>query len=271
MKISNIQYTNIFTPNISFKNNSDKVSKDTRRKEFYEDNFNEAYNTEYTPIKYEKTTMVKGRPLRLASERMFKPSKSTLREEELFYPEVDSTDFVPTKYDTDDVPLDKTLWLKPFIREEDYLYAPEAGISSTEYYGYDSINHPWKDKKQLEAEEELEKYKDATYIRLRNTRNIDYKTMQSIFKSSSIIKNGRLEVDKTLCNLAIKVFKNSDIWGDTEKAIMDEIRIPIYKKVYGDYSRKKYIFVKNSIILDRTNEEILKRLRTSYAGYVELD
>ena len=92
--------------------------------------------------------------------------------------------------------------------------------------------------------------------------------MKDIFKSSSLIKNGKEQIDVGLSNLAVKIYRNSKIWDETEKSIMDEIRIPIYKKVYGGYSVKKYIYVDKCLRAGYSNEEILDFLQDFYPGYV---
>ena len=273
MKILNVQniYTNKFsTPKISFKSNNDDTHAQERidRKEFYKDNYNDAFNKEYEPIKYEKTTMVHGKPGVSPSVRMFKQNQSTLRENELFYDDVDSVDFVPTKYDTDDVPLDSSLWMRPFRRLFSE-YAPDTYIPA-ESFGdcYEALYNPWKNVLDLKAEEEKEKYEYLIYKELSNIDEADYKTIKEIFKSSSILKKGKNDVDFALCNLAIKLYRNSKTWDETEKAIMDEIKIPIYKKVYGDYSSKKYECVDKCIKAGYSNEGILDFLQDFYSGYV---
>jgi len=269
LKILNIQsYTNKFTPKISFCHNDNTHKESMDIDEFYKDNFNETYNTEYKPVKYEKTTSVKGRPLILKSERMFRQNKDTFRENELFYDDIDSIDYVPTKYDNDDVPLDRNLWMSPFRRIYKE-YTPDTDILA-ESFGtcYEALYEPWKNVLIIKAQEEQEKYEDVIYDELRHTDNADYKTIKDIFKSSSILKNGKEQVDCDLCNLAVKIFRNSKTWGDTEKAIMDEIKIPIYKKVYGGISPKKYKYVDKCICSGYSNEGILDFLRDFYPGYV---
>ncbi len=49
---------------------------------------------------------------------------------------------------------------------------------------------------------------------------------------------------------------------------MDEIKIPIYKKVYGGYSAKKYEYVDKCLRAGYSNEEILDFLQDFYPGYV---
>ncbi len=269
MKILNIQsYTNKFTPKISFCNNDSTHKESLNKDEFYKDNFNDTYNTEYKPVKYEKTTLVKGRPLILNGERMFRQSKDSFRDSELFYDDIDSIDYVPTKYDNDDVPLDRNILIRPF-RKLFSNYAPNIDISD-ESFGdcYEALYEPWKNVLILKAEEEQEKYEDIICEELRNTDKADYKTIKDIFKSSSILKNGREQVDCDLCNLAVKIFRNSKTWDDTEKGIMDEIKIPIYKKVYGGISPKKYEYVDKCICYGYSNESILDFLRDFYPGYV---
>ena len=96
LSVQNI-YTNRFdVPKVSFKSNrGDTYGKERiNRKEFYEDNYNDAFNKEYQPVKYDKITMVHGKPAVLPSERMLRQNKSSFRENELFYDDVDSIDFV---------------------------------------------------------------------------------------------------------------------------------------------------------------------------------
>lgn len=271
MKIFNIQqsYINKFAPaKISFRNNENIHKERIDKDEFYKDNFNDAYNTEYEPVKYEKTTMVHGRPGVLPSVRMFRPNKSTFRENELFYDDIDSIDFVPTKYDTDDVPLDSSLWTKPF-KKIIGNYTLDTDIPA-ECFGecYKALYNPWKDVKTLKAEEEQEKYEELIYEELRYTDKADYKTIKEIFKSASILKGEKEKVNSELCNLAVKLYRNSKTWDETEKAIMDEIRIPIYKNVYGDYSSKKYEYVDKCLRAGYLNEEILDFLHNFYPGYI---
>ena len=63
LKISNIQhgYINKFTfPKTSFKGEENSNAEQINIDEFFEGNYNDTYNTEYKPIKYEKTTCVHG-------------------------------------------------------------------------------------------------------------------------------------------------------------------------------------------------------------------
>ena len=270
LSVQNI-YTNRFdVPKVSFKSNrGDTYGKERiNRKEFYEDNYNDAFNKEYQPVKYDKITMVHGKPAVLPSERMLRQNKSSFRENELFYDDVDSIDFVPTKYDTDDVPLDRHLWMGPSkgICSE---YAPDTLIPPDSFYNcYDAVRTPWLDDITIKDNRELEHYQNLVYSTLKEDNNISYKEMKDIFKSSSLIKNGKEQIDVGLSNLAVKIYRNSKIWDETEKSIMDEIRIPIYKKVYGGYSVKKYIYVDKCLRAGYSNEEILDFLQDFYPGYV---
>ncbi len=269
MKILNIQsYTNKFTPKISFCNNDSTHKESLNKDEFYKDNYNDAYNAEYKPVKYEKTTLIKGKPLILKREQMFRPSNDSFRENELFFDDIDSIDYVSTKYDDEDIPLDRNLLigdLRKIYRE----YAPDTDLNTeNSRICHDVICKPWENIFTLKAKEEQEKYEYVVSKELRCTDNADYKTIKNIFKSSSILKNGREQVDCNLCNLAVRIFRNSNIWDDTEKAIMDEIKIPIYKKVYGGISQKKYEFTDKCIKAGYSNEGTLGFLRDFYPGYV---
>lgn len=269
MKIFRIQntYTNKFNfSKTSFGSNNYGVnsSKQTAEIEFYED----TYNKEYTPVNYEKLTLVKGKPVVLQSEQMFKQNKSSLRESELFNDNIDSVDFVSKKYDDDDVPLDRNLWLRPYGRVIQN-YAPDTFISADILYNcYDAIRIPWLDDLTIKENRELERYKNFVYRTLKEDNNISYTEMKNLFKSSSLIKNGKEELNYNLCNLAIKIYRNSQVWDDTEKALMDEIKIPIYKKVYGDYSAKKYEIVNRCLKAEFSNEEILDFMKKFYPGYL---
>ncbi len=269
MKILNIQsYTNKFTPKISFCNNDSTHKESLNKDEFYKDNFNDTYNTEYKPVKYEKTTLVKGRPLMLKREQMFRPSKDSFRENELFYDDIDSIDYVSKKYDNDDIPVDLNLLMAPFRRIYKE-YAPDTDFTIDNFGDcYEVIYEPWKNALVKKSEKEQEKDEEIIYEELRAIEKADYKTIKDIFKSSSILKNCREQVDCDLCNLAVKIFRNSKTWDDTEKGIMDEIKIPIYKKVYGGISPKKYEYVDKCIRSGYSNESILDFLRDFYPGYV---
>lgn len=268
MKILSIQqynFTNTYTPKISFKGGTG--DEYIHRETLYKDNHNAAYNTEYQPLEREKIIPIKGKPLILPSERMFRHNKNSLRENELFYDDIDSSDYVSTKYDENDVALDSSLLVKPY-NSAIQNYAPDTLMADGFLIYYDSIRAPWISKNMRIPEEKIEKYKNRLYMALRTEENISYTDMKNIFKSSSLITNGKEQLNIDLCNLAVKIYKNSKTWDETEKAIMDEIRIPIYKKVYGNYSTKKYEFVNKCLDNGYLNEGILDFLQEFYPGYV---
>ena len=267
MKIFNIQhnYINKFAAKTSFCSNENTPKKRVDENELL---YNNAYNTEYTPLNYEKTTMVRGRPGVLPSERMFRQNRSSFRDDELFNYGIDPVDFVPKKYDRDEVPLDFYLLTRPF-KKIIKNYAPDTYIPA-ESFGdcYNALYNPWKDELTLKAEKEQEEYEELMYEELRHIDKADSNTIKKIFKSSSILTGEKEKLNSKLCNLAIRLYRNSNTWDETEKAIMDEIRIPIYKKVYGDYSIKKCKYIDLCLKAGYSNEDILDFLYDFCPGYV---
>jgi len=267
-----IGITNAYTQkNTAFKAKSEDIYDRAKRleliQEYFEENHNYAYNTEYEPTEYTKVFSGYVRPMTLPSQR-FSHHDGAFRDEELFYDDYDIRYYLPSKYDADDVPLDESLWQK-FIKDNNannYHYGIDTSLSPSEINSYEAVKKPWTSKTQKINKELDEMFKDKALRAIFSVKGANYKTANDILKSSCLLKNGEFRINRNLCKLAIELYKNSKQWTDTEKEIMKEIKVPMLKNQYIDYSEKKYKVVADCLILDYTNEEILNYLNERCNG-----
>ena len=205
----------------------------------------------------------------LPSQRHSK-HQSTFRDEELFDEETDIKYYQgPEKYDTDDVPVAENLWLKGFRNEERYYNSGfDTNIDHKQYAFIEAIHSPWITEKSRLKQEKINTTLKIIELQLINDKDIKPQMIREMYKSSTILTNGKMTVNHVLCNTAANLLLNSKQWGETEKAIMDEIRIPIYKKVYGNYSLTKCRAVRACLACDYTNKQALEYLKEYYPSYV---
>lgn len=199
-------------------------------------------------------------------------NKNSFRDEELFYDDTDIKFYYgPEKYGLDDIPVREALW-KNFADDNAklYYYGIDTNIFPEEIHFIYNVRHPWITKKDIEELEKEQEYKYSTANVIRQITKTDPKTIKDIFKSSTLLTNGEMKINHDLCDLAIRLYKNSKQWTQTERDILKEVKIKFFQSYYTGYSEKKYNVVLGGLLCDKSNEDILERLRSKYPNSMDL-
>lgn len=192
---------------------------------------------------------------------------STFRDEELFDPETDElTSPRYLQYSVDDVALRDDLFMNcsqpvsHYNQNHTYFY-PETS-PRTRMGVHEDLQLPWVNKDTDEEQVDVDDL--GVFMNLAKEQigkiNNDYYLPNKIFRNCTILKNGKYEYDINLCKLALKLFKSSEEWGETEEQIIKEIKIPIYGKTYGAISSFKYDMA-DRIVYAYSNKVLLRQLK----------
>lgn len=273
MKIYNINNyssykNNTKSQNIHFRGSSKSEENiDSILSQLIEDNHSSAYNTNYKPIEYEKIALIHSKPMVLPSMR-FTTYKDTFRDKELHNDNYDIKYYIrPEKYSIDDIPISENLWMEYTKNYEKNLSNINTNLMPGEVINNDAVYHPWITKEIREEQEKEYNYKINAQSKIWRVPKTKHETVKEIFNSSTLLSNGEMKINQNLCNLAIRLYHNSQEWSTTERSIMKALKIPFYQSIYVDYSRKKYDVVLNGLLLEYKNEDILDILNKHFKGY----
>ena len=188
----------------------------------------------------------------------------TFRVKELFDPIADiQRSFRYLQYSDNDVMLGSDLWygFSKQLQNFDNL-SKETSTKDNDFMFKETVHSPWINRQNIKDRSEYNKYLDEKREKI-NKITGERRTAGLIFEDCTILKHGKLQVDRNLCNFAINILDNTKekIWGTIERKIIKELKIPLLGNTYGGVYYKKYDIAQKTLSLSKTNTEILANIK----------